>query len=272
MIKYRIHITFIALLIVTTSCGEYQKVLNKGTIQQQYKMASDLYDSQKYSKAIRLFEKVTPAYRGKPQMERIQYMVAQSHFNTKQYSLSAYYFDKFAKNYPKSSKIEEADYLSAYSFYLSSPKFSIDQADTKKAITAMQNFISKYPNSSKIKEANKCMRELNHKLEKKAFEVARLYYHTEDYIAAVAAFDNFLKEYLGSSFKEKAMYYKFLSGYELGINSIFSKKKERIEKALGYHERFVKYFPKSKYLKESNKLSKKLHKELKLIIKKSSNS
>ena len=65
------------------SCGEYQKVLNKGSIEDQYKMAVKMYESKKYSKALRLFEKVKPAYRGKPQMERLQFMISQSDFNEK---------------------------------------------------------------------------------------------------------------------------------------------------------------------------------------------
>ena len=78
------------------SCGEYQKVLNKGSEEEQYKMAVKLYESQKYTKALRLFEKITPYYRGKPQMERIQFMVAQSNFNEKNYTTAGYYFDRFA--------------------------------------------------------------------------------------------------------------------------------------------------------------------------------
>ena len=72
--------------LVLFSCGEYQKVLNRGTAEEQYKMATKMYESNKYSKALRLFEKITPTYRGKPQMERIQFMVAQSNFNEKSYS------------------------------------------------------------------------------------------------------------------------------------------------------------------------------------------
>ena len=119
MQKNNFFIFILMVGIMLSSCGEYQKVLNKGTSQEQYKLATELYDQQKFNKAIQLFEKITPSYRGKPQMERIQYMVAQSHYNTKQYSLSAYYFDKFVKNYPKSSKIEEAAYISAHSYFLS---------------------------------------------------------------------------------------------------------------------------------------------------------
>jgi len=256
---------FIFILLFTTtllSCSEYQKVLNKGTIKDQYKMATKMYEAQKYSKAIVLFEKITPGYRGKPQMERIQYMVSQSHYNTKQYSLAAYYFDKFVKNYPKSSKVEEAAYLSAYSYYEASPRYSLDQKDTNEALNAMQNFIFKYPNSDKVVEANKTIKELTSKLEKKAFEIARQYYRTQDYIAAIMAFDNFLGDYLGTSLKEDAMYYKFKAAYELGMNSIIIKKEERLKNAIKAQERLIRNFPKSIYLDELSKLQEDLNNEL----------
>ena len=105
MQKNKIYIFIFILAVSLSSCGEYSKVLNKGTKEEQYKMATEMYEAQKYNKAIQLFEKLTPLYNGKPQMERIQYMVAQSYYNTKQYTLSAYYFDRFVKNYPKSSSV-----------------------------------------------------------------------------------------------------------------------------------------------------------------------
>lgn len=266
MQKNKIYILIICVAVSLMSCSEYQKVLNKGKVAEQYKMATEMYENQKFSKAIQLFEKITPSYRGKPQMERIQYMVAQAHYNTKQYSLAAYYFDKFAKNYPKSSKLEEASYLSAHSFYLASPIFSLDQKDTNEAINALQNFIYKYPNSNRVADANKYISELTIKLEKKSFEIARQYYHTQDYIAAVVAVDNLLSDHLGTKYKEEALYVKFLAGYELGMNSIFQKKEERLKNALKYQERFKKSFPKSEYLAETEDKVKDLTKELSSVI------
>ncbi|WP_373940883.1 outer membrane protein assembly factor BamD [Polaribacter sejongensis] len=203
--------------LVLFSCGEYQKVLNKGTTEEQYKMAVKLYESNKFSKALRLFEKITPTYRGKPQMERIQFMVAQSNFNEKNYSMSGYYFDRFAKNYPKSSKLEEAAFLSAYSYKLASPSFSLDPTDTNKALDAFQSFINTYPDSDKIEEANQHYKELRYKLQKKYFEIAKTYYRTAEYDlrnykAAIQAFDNLLADFLGSEFKEEALYYEVKSG------------------------------------------------------------
>lgn len=262
MLKIKIFAFNLLIAIGLSSCSEYQKVLNKGTVQEQYKMATETYENQKFNKANQLFEKITPSYRGKPQMERIQYMVAQSHYNTKQYSLAAYYFDKFVKNYPKSSKIEEAAYLSAYSYYLSSPIYSLDQEDTMQAITALQNFIFEYPNSEKVSEASENIKQLTYKLERKSFEIAKQYYHTQDYIAAIVAFDNLLSDYLGTSFKEEALYLKFKSAYELGINSILIKKEERINTALKFHERFQRNYPESEYLTETENLVQNLNNEL----------
>ena len=262
MQKNKIYIFILLIAAGLMSCGEYQKVLNKGTVEDQYKMATELYELQKYSKAIQLFEKITPSYRGKPQMERIQYMISQAHYNTKQYSLAAYYFDKFVKGYPKSSKVEEAAYLSAQSYYLASPIFSLDQKDTGEAITALQNFIYKYPESEFIKDANKNIKELTFKLEKKSFEIAKQYYHTEDFISAIAAFDNLLEDYLGTSYREEALYLKFKSGYNLAVKSYILKKEERLKDAIKYHEKFKRNFPESKYLEETEKLVIKLKEEI----------
>ncbi|MFA5299990.1 MAG: outer membrane protein assembly factor BamD [Lutibacter sp.] len=265
MQKNKIYIFILLVALGVSSCSEYQKALNKGTSEEQYQIAVKMYDQQKYTKAIQMFEKITPSYKGKPQMERIQYMISQAHYNTKQYSLAAYYFDKFVKSYPKSSKVEEAAYLSAYSYYLASPIYSLDQKDTREAITALQNFIYKFPDSDKIPDANKSLKELTYKLEKKSFEIAKQYYHTQDYAAAMVAFDNLLSDYLGTSFKEEAMYLKFKSAYHMGAESILSKKEERINEALKVYQRFERSFPNSKYLEETKDMVSELKDELNAV-------
>lgn len=256
---------FIAILLIT-SCGEYQKVLNKGTVEDQYKMAVKLYETQKFGKALRLFEKVTPAYRGKPQMERIQFMVAQSNFNEKNYQTAGYYFDRFAKNYPKSSKLEEASFASALSYKLASPEFSKDPTDTNKALNAFQSFINDFPNSDKLEEANKHYKELRYKLQKKYFEIAKTYYTTADYDmrnykAAIQAFDNLLEDYLGSEFKEEALYYRLKAAHDYVLKSYDVRKPERIDDAMDAYEKLLRNFPDTKYIKDVNEMVTTLKKE-----------
>ena len=241
------------------SCGEYQKVLNKGSIEDQYKMAVKMYESKKYSKALRLFEKVKPAYRGKPQMERLQFMISQSDFNEKNYSNAGYYFDRFTKNYPKSSKKEEAAFMSAYSYKLASPVFSKDPTDTNKALEAFQSFINTYPNSSKIDEANQHYKEIRYKLQRKYFEIAKTYYTTADYDmrnykAAIRAFDNLLSDYLGSEFKEEALYYRLKAAHDFVLKSTDRRKIDRIKDAIEAYEKLKRNYPESKFMEESNEM------------------
>ena len=254
-IKNLAYLLVLSLLLV--SCGEYQKVLNKGTSEEQYKMAVKMYESQKYSKALRLFEKIQPSYRGKPQMERIQFMRAQSNFNEKNYTYAGFYFDRFTKNYPKSSKKEEAAFLSAYSYKLASPRFSIDPTDTNKALESFQSFINTYPDSDKIEEANKYYSELRSKLEKKYFEIAKTYYRTADYDlrnykAAIQAFDNLLEDFLGTKYKEEALYYRLKAAHDFVLKSTDRRKSERIVVAVEAYEKLKKSFPESQFMEDSN--------------------
>ena len=82
----------------------------------------------------------------------------------------------------------------------SSPVFSKDPTDTRKALEAFQSFISTYPNSDKLEEANTHYQELRYKLQKKYFEIAKVYYTTADYDlrnykASIQAFDNLLNDF-----------------------------------------------------------------------------
>jgi len=252
----------LAAMFILVSCGEYQKVLNKGKNTEKYQLAVDMYEKKDYKRAIALFEKIMGPYANKPQMERIQYMISDSYFQTENYAMSSYYFSKFIMNYPESSKVQEAAYHSAKSYYLAAPVYSRDQEDTYKALTAYQNFIDKYPNSDLIEEANKDYEELNRKLQFKDFEVARLYYHTENYKASIQAFETFNEDHLGSEFKEEAFYYIFKSNYEIGMKSILSKKQERLGEALLSFQKFKKTFPESDKLKELDNMNTKLQEEL----------
>ena len=206
-----------------------------------------------------MFEKVKPAYRGKPQMERLQFMIAQSDFNEKNYSNAGYYFDRFTKNYPKSSKKEEAAFLSAYSYKLASPVFSKDPTDTNKALEAFQSFINTYPNSSKIDEANQHYKEIRYKLQRKYFEIAKTYYTTADYDmrnykAAIRAFDNLLSDYLGSEFKEEALYYRLKAAHDFVLKSTDRRKIDRIKDAIEAYEKLKRNYPESKFMEESNEM------------------
>lgn len=250
------------VLIFLTSCSEYQKAMKSEDVAVKYPVAEKMYESGKYAKAIRLFEQIAPSYRGKPQAEKMFYMFSQSYFKTKQYYLAGYQFENFASSYPKSEKVEEAAFLGAFSYSKLSPRYSLEQVDTYKAIEKMQAFIDKYPESEYLKEANAVVRGLNDKLEKKAFEIAKQYNTISDYKAAIVVLDNFILEHPGTIYKEDALFYKFDSAYKLAINSIEAKKQERLEFSKEAYDKLVKFNPETKYKEKADKMLKEINNEL----------
>ena len=255
-------ISLLLLVAVFSSCNEYQKALKTEDVAVKFDMATKLYDAGKYSKAIRIFEQIAPAYRGKPQAEKLFYMFAQSYYKTKQYTLSGYQFESFVSGYPKSEKLQEAAYLGAKSYSMLSPVYSLDQTDTNKALDKLQTFIDNYPNSQYLAEANSTVKVLSEKIEKKVYENAKGYNTISDYKSAIVALDNFIADYPGTPFKEDALFYKLDSAYQLGINSIPSKMEERLIVAKTAQLNLMKYNAETKYKKVADEMLVRIDKDL----------
>ena len=244
------------------SCSEYHKILNNDDLTAKYKAAEHYYNTGEHRRANRLFEQLVPAYRGKPQAERLVFFFADSYFNTKNYHLAAYQFENFIKSYPKSQKIEEVSFLAAKSYYMISPNYSLDQADTFKGLEKLQIFINNYPDSEYLEESNKLISELQNKIEKKEFEIAKQYYTIYDYKAAITSLDNFIGEFVGTKFREEALFYKFLSSYEIAMNSVDSKKIERLNELTQLYGAIIRYYPETLFEKDLSKKMKAIEKEI----------
>lgn len=253
--------------ISLVSCSDFQKALKSEDVSEKFTLGTELFDAGKYAKASRLFAQIVPQYRGKPQAEKLMYMYAKSYYEMRDYPLSGYQFERFETSYPKSEKAEEAGFLAAKSYFMLSPVYSKEQKETNEALVKLQLFVDKYPNSQYLSQVNDMVKELEFKLEKKAYSIAKqyntiAYYEASDYEAAIKAFDNFLIDYPGTSFREEAMFYRLDSAYTLAINSIQYKKEGRLNTALGFYNSFVKSYPESQHSKVVSEMGSQLKKQL----------
>ena len=254
----------LSVLLLSVSCSEYQKLLKSEDTGEKYTTAEQLYneakeeeDKSKFRKALRLFEQIVPKYRGKPQGEKLSFLFADTYYQLGDFYLSSYQFERFQQSYPNSEKLQEAAFKKAASYYELSPRYDLDQTDTRKAITELQAYLNTFPEGEYATRANELATELRIKLEKKAFEIAKQYHTTGlaragNFRAAITSFDNFIKEYPGSPFREAAFYYRFDAAYQLAINSFASLMEERLEEAKTYYEAYVKRYPEGEYLSSMN--------------------
>lgn len=249
-------------LLLSSSCSEYQEVLKKDDISAKFKLGTDLYEMGKFDKANRLFLQIVPKYRGKPQAEKLMYMHSKAYYETGDFYTANYKMEQFTESYPKSERVDEIAFLATKSYYYLSPKYSRDQTETTEALQKLQDFINRYPESKYFDQANSLIRELDLRLEKKAYEIALQYNTTgpfhRDYNSAITAFNNFLDNYPGSIYREDALFYKFDSAYKLAVNSVKRKQQERTDKALKFYKSLLRYFPKTKYLSQANLMQEEL--------------
>lgn len=243
--------------ILLISCNDYQKLLNSTENEvDKYTAAENYYNNGEYRRANALIEQIIPSYRGKPQGERLVYFFANSYFETKLYYSAAIQFENFIKSYPNSQRIQEAYFMEAKSYFMLSPRYTLDQDDTYTGIDKLQVFINRFPNSEYVSEALELMDELQNKLEEKDFEISKQYYTIRDYASAIKSLDNFIADNPGTIFREEALYYKWLSQYEIAINSIESRIVERVtelERSLG---NFLRYYPDTIFIED---LSEKIN-------------
>ena len=262
--------SIVIVALVLQSCSEYQKVLKKDDVKAKYDMAEKFYKEEDFKRSNRLFEQIAPKYIGKPQGERVMFFFANTYFHRKDFNMAGYQFERFIKSYPKSDKLQEAAFLGAKSYYMLSPKYSLDQTDTDKALLKLQNFINTYPDSEYFKEANKIAKELTTKKEKKSFEIAKQYnklgeFNYELLKSAVAACDNFVSDYPGSIFKEDILYIKLQATTHMAMNSYEVLKKDRLNNAKDAYGVLKKKYPETKFGKEADGLLKKIERELRKV-------
>lgn len=257
----------LCLVVVLFSCSEYQKVLKEEDVKAKYDLAQKFYEEGDFKRANRLYEQIAPKYVGKPQGERVMFFFANTYFERKDFNMAGYQFERFLKSYPKSEKVPEAAFLGAKSYYELSPKYSLDQTDTDKALIKLQNFINTYPDSEYFDQANGMAKELTTKKERKAFEIARQFNKIGEFdftflTPAVSAFDNFISDYPGSIYREAALYYKLEAATRLGLNSFERLRPGRLQNAKAAYATLKKQYPETDYAKEADDLLKKINKEL----------
>ena len=225
-------------------------MVRKASIEMKYQYAVEAYEKKEYGRALPILEELITIYRGTANAEKVLYYYAYCNYNTGDYVLAAYHFKNFAKTYPSSPKVEECAYMAAYCYYLTSPVYSLDQTETKVAIKEFQAFINTYPKSIHFDEANDIMSKLRFKLELKASEIAKQYFLTSNYKAAIVALANFTKDFPDSRFVEECNYMLVKAHYLLTINSIEVKKPERVKSTIESYHRFLEKYPQSTYLKD----------------------
>ena len=255
----------IGLFILIASCSKHSKLLKSVDNEAKFEAAVDYFEKADYYRALQLFEQLMGAFRGTAKAEQLYFYYAYCYYYQEEYLMASYYFKRYAKSFPGGERSEECFFMSAYCQYLLSPKYSLDQTNTYEAIKEFQLFIDIYNDSDRIETCNQLIDELRAKLEKKDFEIAKLYLKTEHYRAAITAFNNVIKDYPDTRNKEEILYYILKSYFYYAEKSIKEKQLERYQSAIEAYNDLKYLFPESEFIEDATDMHGDAMEEITLI-------
>lgn len=238
--KSKIVLLVFMLAAVTVSC-------NKKTIRpdlpadERFAIAKKMFDKHNYFDAKDQFRIITLSNSGSAIADKAQFYLGECHFNLKEYILSANEYERLIKMYPNSEYIDDAKYKLGLSYYKLSPKYSLDQEYTNKAIKEFQEFLEDYPSSPLFPVVEKKLQEARDKLARKVYEAAEQYRRLGLYRSGVIYYTLVLEKYYDSSYAPQAQYW--LGECYRHLN--------QFDKALDTYKAFLKRYPQHSFAKKA---------------------
>jgi outer membrane protein assembly factor BamD len=255
-----------AMFLALSGCkSEFERVRTSSDPKEQYEKAVAYYKEEEWQKSQTLLELLISSVRGKKEAEDVYYKYAYSFYYLRNYISASYHFKTFANTYGASPLREEAEFMSAYCNYKQAPTFRLDQSFSSRAIEELEFFINAYPDSKRVAECNKLIDELRLRLEEKAMEEAKLYYHMRFYQSAVTTFENLLKDFPETKNAQLVRLFIIRSNYDLAVNSILDKREERFKECKRLSAEFLERYPKTEYQREVLGIQDNANKQLKLL-------
>lgn len=256
------------LMLVLTSCGEYQRLLKSRDPEEKYQAALQYFNEKQYVKAQTLLDDVTAYYKGTERSEDILAYLARCYMGQKNYDSATDYYQAYVRNYPKGKYATEAHFQVGHCQYLNSPDARLDQEITRKAIEAHTVFVELYPDSPYAEQAYKEMNELYDKLAYKELKSAQLYYNLgsylgNNYLSCEIVSKNALKNFPSNKYQEDFNWLIMQAKYQQMLASFEEKKMERARDAQDEYYNFITEYPDSKHRKEADKMLVQIKKIIK---------
>ncbi|MCX7606802.1 MAG: outer membrane protein assembly factor BamD [Bacteroidia bacterium] len=232
----------------SSACDPYRKLSRSKSLADRDSAAFGYFRRKQYESASQLLEELVGLYRGNVRGAEVLYHLALSRMYLKDYYAAERYFGQLVEEYPLSSRAEEALFLQSEMNYLLSADYDFDQRETRRAIDQLQVYLTLYPNGRHVSLAEERLRELERKLELKAFHTAEVFYRIGRYRAATTLFSDFLTHATQADLREEAAYKRAMAALLMAERSIQEKQLPRFREAEGFYHTFVQEYPSSRYI------------------------
>lgn len=249
-------------MMLTTACRNKDLIRPGDPVDVAYDKSMALFEAGKYDDAANGFDLVSRMGRGSNYSRDAQYYLGESYYKSNQFILAASEYERFMSYYPQDPRREGVEFKLAMCYYEQSPRYRLDQANTRKAIELFQLFNNKYPDSEFVIESAEHIDELRNKLAQKIFKSGEFYLRNEHYNAATIYFDQVIDQYPESDFAEEALIKQISTYITYADKSVPEKQLERYNEAIANYDKFLQLFPQSDLRAEAELLNADAEKKI----------
>jgi outer membrane protein assembly factor BamD len=229
--------------LVLSSCGSSEVVKNL-TADERFQAGKKLYDDGDYLEAINEFQLVKLQFPASSVADDAQYFLGECRFARGEYLLASEEFQSLKRLMASSPFVPQAQYKIAMCYYMLSPRSTLDQTYSRKAIEEFQTFIEDYRSDTLVAPAETKIKELNTRLAQKLFETAEVYEKLEYNKSATIYYDMVVEQYHDTEYAEPALLHK--------VRVLMARKK--FDDAKGEIDKFLTRYPASKFRDEAETL------------------
>ncbi len=245
----------ITLLLVFVNCKSKKPVaLTPG----ERGSAKEIYDKakarikRKPEKARLLFKEIMHLYPDSPYARRAKVGIADSYFRQKDSAsliMAANEYQEYVNLYPNSPDAVYAKMQVGMCYFKQVRKPGRDQENTHKAIQALEAMVRMYPDTEEAKDARKKIAKTRQNLATHYYLIGISNYRLKAYRGAIARFKQVIDNYPDFNKNDRLYYYTGKAYYA----------RRDSDSAISFFQRVISSFPKSKYLKKSQKMIEKIN-------------
>lgn len=259
-----ISLSSLVLLVGLVGCSGGNDIAAQGP-KKAYEKGMTEYEDENYKKALRYFEAVFNYGRGNEWAPEAQFQLALTKRKQEKHLVAANEFKRFTQLYRNHPKRVEAEFERAESYYKRSPRYTLDQSDTKKAIELFQLFVDRHPDHERVSEAKEKVNELRAKLAHKQYDAARMYERREMWRAATESYRILFDQYPDTPWADNALLGGLRSYLRYADRSIKKKQADRYQKAISQYAQLEQLFPDSPLLKKARALKNEAKRKLEKV-------
>lgn len=206
MTKLKLFLVCIFCLGLAAACSSTKEVEKPKTAEELYNQAHNDLDRTAYKKAAETFEKVELEHPYSKWATKAKIMGAYAYYKDQKYDDAILSLDRFIKFHPGNKDIAYAYYLKALCYYEQITGVEKDQENTRLALQALRQVITRFPNTEYAKDASLKLELTYDHLAGKEMEVGRYYLNQENYLSALNRFSVVVNDYQMTSHIEEALY------------------------------------------------------------------